>query len=84
MDNKGRFDSYNCLRNELSSRDLEAVMRSNAWNELMGLLADRFNTISAEAASESDVATNMDAEFLAFSRNVMEPAGKKGFELKKE
>lgn len=75
---------YGMLRSELKVKDLEAVMRGNTWTRAMGLLADKFNSISARANSESDVATQMDAEILAFSHNVLEPSGRKGFDLKKE
>lgn len=47
-------------------------------------MADKFNTISASAKSESDVATKMDASILAFSMNVLEPTGQHGIELDKE
>lgn len=85
MDNyKEMLECYETLRSELNNHDLEAAMRRNTWKKLMNLMADRFNTISAEAVSESDVATNMDAVILSFSQNVIEPSGNKGFELKKE
>lgn len=75
---------YEMLRSELKVKDLEAVMRGNTWARAMGLMADKFNSISARANSESDVATQIDAEILAFSHNVLEPSGRKGFDLKKE
>lgn len=75
---------YEQLRKELMDRDLESVMRDNTWYELMGLLADAFNTIAASASSESDIATKIDAAILAFSQNVLEPSGQKGLELDKE
>lgn len=75
---------YGMLRSELKVKDLETVMRGNTWTRAMGLLADKFNSISARVNSESDVATQMDAEILAFSHNVLEPSGRKGFDLKKE
>ncbi len=78
------FECYETLRNELKERDLESVMRSRGWRKLMELLADNFNTISASASSESDIATKIDAAILAFSQNVLEPSGQKGFELNKE
>ena len=85
MDNSiEMLECYDALRKELSSRDLEAVMRSQMWRKLMGLMADKFNTISAGASSESDIATNIDAAILSFSQNIMEPSGRKGFELSKE
>lgn len=72
------------LRNELNKKDIEAVMRGVTWQKLMQLMADKFNTISASAKSESDVATKMDASILAFSMNVLEPTGQHGIELDKE
>lgn len=75
---------YEMLRSELKVKDLEAVMRGDTWARAMGLMADKFNSISARANSESDVATQIDAEILAFSHNVLEPSGRKGFDLKKE
>ena len=41
-------------------------MRSSVWQRLMELMADQFNTISAGAESESDIATKMDAAILSF------------------
>lgn len=78
------FVCYEELRNALKKKDIESVMRSSVWYKLMELIADNFNTISAEADSESDIATKMDAAILSFSQNVMEPSGQKKFELKKE
>lgn len=75
---------YEALRNELKVKDLEAVMRGSTWAQMMGLMADKFNSIAAKAKSESDVATQIDAEILALSHNVLEPSGRKGFDLKKE
>lgn len=78
------FICYEQIRNELKKKDIEAVMRGNTWKRLMELMADHFNTISVGAQSESDVATGIDAAILAFSDNVMEPSGQRGFELSKE
>lgn len=78
------FVYYEELKNELKKKDMESVMRGSAWYKTMELIADNFNTISADAVTESDVATQMDAAILSFSRNVMEPSGQKKFELKKE
>ena len=50
----------------------------------MKLMADEINSASLGAKSESDIATQMDATILAFSQNVLEPVGKKGFKLEKE
>ena len=75
---------YEMLRTELKVKDLEAVMRGDTWERAMRLMADKINSISARANSESDVATQIDAEILAFSHNVLEPSGRKGFDLKKE
>lgn len=77
-------ECYETLRSELKEKDLETVMRGSTWERAMGLMADKFNSISARANSESDVATQIDAEILAFSHNVLEPCGRKGFDLKKE
>lgn len=82
--NEVKLKCYEHLREELKKKDIEAVMRGDNWKQLMCLMADTFNTIAAKAESESDVATNIDAEILAFSHNVLEPSGVKGFELKKE
>lgn len=77
-------ESYSRLRLELKIKDIESVMRGQNWHKHMRLMADQFNTYSKEAKSESDVATKMDALILAFSQNVIEPSGNKGFELCKE
>lgn len=82
--NEVKLKCYEHLREELKKKDIEAVMRGDNWKQLMCLMADTFNTIAAKAESESDVATNIDAEILALSHNVLEPSGVKGFELKKE
>lgn len=81
---KEMFKCYELIRNELKKKDIEAVMRGKVWQRLMELMADHFNTISASAQSESDVATNIDAAILAFSTNVMEPSGQRSFEVNKE
>lgn len=78
------LNCYDAIRKELVSRDLEAIMREEIWKKLMRHMADKFNTIAANANSESDVATNIDSTILSFSQNVVEPSGRKGFELNKE
>ena len=75
---------YEGIRNELNKKDIEAVMRGTIWYKLMQLMSDQFNTISAGAQSESDIATKMDAAILSFSMNVLEPSGQPGIELDKE
>lgn len=82
--NEETLKCYEILRGELKEKDLEAVMRGTTWNRLMNLMADKFNSIAERANSESDVATQIDAEILAFSQNVIIPSGRKGFDLKKE
>ena len=78
------MECYEKLRKDLEGRAIELVMRDPAWKKLMCLLSDKFNTISAKATSESDIATNMDAEILAFSQNLLESTGKRSLELSKE
>lgn len=78
------FKCYEEIRNELNKKDIEAVMRGTIWYKLMQLMSDQFNTISAGAQSESDIATKMDAAILSFSMNVLEPSGQPGIELDKE
>lgn len=78
------LNCYAALRQELSVADLEVVMRGVSWKKMMNLMADRFNSIAARAESEADVATKIDAEILAFSHYVLEPTGRRGFDLKKE
>lgn len=84
MNNTETLECYEQIRKELKKKDIEAVMRSSVWQRLMELMADQFNTISAGAESESDIATKMDAAILSFSSNVMEPSGQQRFELNKE
>lgn len=84
LSSKEKIDCFNVLREELKNRDIESVMRDNSWLKLMKLMADEINSASLGAKSESDIATQMDATILAFSQNVLEPVGKKGFKLEKE
>lgn len=82
--NQKVLELYNILREELKMQELDVVTRGEAWKELMGLMADEFNSISASANSESDIATKMDAQILNLSSNVFEPSGLHKFELNKE
>ena len=84
LSSEEKIDCFNVLREELKNRDIESVMRDNSWLKLMKLMADEINSASLGAKSESDIATQMDATILAFSQNVLEPVGKKGFKLEKE
>lgn len=77
-------NSYSKLREELKKKEIDAVVRGDSWKFLMGLMADEFNSISASAVSEADVATRIDAHILNLSNNVFAPSGLHEFELTKE
>lgn len=78
------FECYEKLREELKKRERDAVIKGDTWRHLMSLMADEFNSISASASSESDIATKMDAQILNLSSNVFVSSGLHEFELDKE
>lgn len=82
--NQQILDCYSKLREELKKKEMDAVVRGNTWKSLMRLMADEFNSISASASSESDIATKMDAQILNLSSNVFVPSGLHEFVLNKE
>lgn len=77
-------ETFDGLSKQLGKEDIESVMRGELWEKAMDLMADKINTASARANSESDVATNMDSELLRFSDSVLVRSGQKPFELNKE
>ncbi len=82
--NQQILDCYSKLRKELKKKEIDAVIRGNTWKSLMRLMADEFNSISASASSESDIATKMDAQILNLSSNVFVPSKLHEFVLNKE
>ena len=84
MAKKTLTEGFGELKKQLERSDIESVMRGGLWKEQMRLMADAFNTASAKAESESDVATEIDRTIMELSERVLEPTGHKAFELKKE
>lgn len=78
------IECYAKLREELKNEERDVVIKGNTWKDLMKLMADEFNSISSSASSESDIATNIDAQILNLSSNVFAPSGLHEFELDKE
>lgn len=78
------LECYEKLREELKEEERDAVIKGDTWKLLMRLMADEFNSISASASSEADIATKMDAQILNLSSNVFVPSGLHEFELDKE
>ncbi|MCH4047818.1 MAG: hypothetical protein LKH11_01620 [Solobacterium sp.] len=84
MDGKTIVEYYEDVRKELKHADLESVMRGSTWKSVMRMIADKINSDSRAAGSESDIATSIDSALLSISQNIIEPSGNKPFDLKKE
>lgn len=63
----------------LLSEELESVIRSDSWNNLMQVMSDKINTASLKAESESDIAFELDHHLVNISDLILVPAGYNGY-----
>lgn len=69
----------NKIKSQLSTEELESVMRSETWADLMQAISDSVNTHSLQAESESFIAFALDHRLVDVSEQILEPAGYDGY-----
>lgn len=67
------------IKEELESSELESVMRSERWQDLMIYLTDDIKTAALNAQSESEVAFNFDKVLVRISEDILQPSGFDGY-----
>jgi hypothetical protein len=67
------------IKDELELSELESVMRSGRWQDLMIYLSDDIKTAALNANSESDVAFNFDKVLVKISEDILRPSGFDGY-----